>query len=248
MFEQLVQMVKRCLKKMIGRARLTYDELSTVIIKVEGVINSWLLCYVTSDDLNEPITPAHLLSGQRLLSLPDAIYFKDIEDKVTTKQLTRRLLYLNKIIDSFWKRWQNEYLIELRDAHNYMYGRKTSDGTPVKIGEVVLIHDESRPRGLWKLARVENLITGTDNKTRGVVLRTTTDGGRTTCLQRSLQCIYPLEVTGKTKWEKQMHPRAVKWLIVTARVQPWNSDQERAAAIQAHDRAKALVIQEEDSD
>ena len=40
MFEQLVQMVKRCLKKMIGRARLTYDELSTVIIEVEGVINS----------------------------------------------------------------------------------------------------------------------------------------------------------------------------------------------------------------
>ena len=99
---------------MIGRACLTYDELSTVIIEVEGVINSQPLCYVTSDDLDEPITPAHLLSGRRLLSHPDAIYFKDVEDEVTTKQLTRRLLYLNKIIDSFWKRWQIEYLVELK--------------------------------------------------------------------------------------------------------------------------------------
>ena len=63
MFEWLVQMVKRCLKKMIGRARLTYDELSTVIIEVEGVINSRPHCYVTPDDLDQPITPAHLLSG-----------------------------------------------------------------------------------------------------------------------------------------------------------------------------------------
>ena len=89
MFERLVQMVKRCLKKMIGRACLTYDELSTVIIEVKGVINSRPLCYVTSHDLDQPITPAHLLSGKRLLSLPDAIYFKNVEDEVTTKQLTQ---------------------------------------------------------------------------------------------------------------------------------------------------------------
>ena len=118
----------------------------------------------------------------------------------------------------------------------------------MKIGEVVLVHDESRPQGFWKLARVENLITGTDNKTRGVVLRTTTDGGRTTCLQRPLQRVYPLEVTGKTEVRETDAPQSSEVnngdiLSPTLEQRP-----RRAAAIQARDRAKALVIQEEDSD
>ena len=129
-----------------------------------------------------------------------------------------------------------------------MYGRKTSDGTPVKIGEVVLIHDESRPRGLWKLARVENFITGTDNKTRGVVLRTTTDGGRTTCLQRSLQCIYPLEVTGKTKVRETDAPQSSEVNNGDIPSPTLEQRPRRAPAIQVRDRTKALVIQEEDSD
>ena len=39
-FERLVQSVKRCLKKSIGRARLSYDELSTLLIEIESIINS----------------------------------------------------------------------------------------------------------------------------------------------------------------------------------------------------------------
>ena len=39
-FERMVGMTKRCLKKMVGRARLTYDELLTAVIEVEAVINS----------------------------------------------------------------------------------------------------------------------------------------------------------------------------------------------------------------
>ena len=50
-FERMVRMMKRCLKKMIGRAKLTYDELVTAVIEVESVINSRPLSYVTQDDL-----------------------------------------------------------------------------------------------------------------------------------------------------------------------------------------------------
>ena len=39
-FERMVGMTKRCLKKMVGRAKLTYDELLTAVIEVEAVINS----------------------------------------------------------------------------------------------------------------------------------------------------------------------------------------------------------------
>ena len=62
-FECLVRSTKRCLKKMVGRSRLSLDELNTVLAEVEAIINSRPLSYISSDDLEEPLTPSHLLTG-----------------------------------------------------------------------------------------------------------------------------------------------------------------------------------------
>ena len=51
LFERLVGMTKRCLKKIIGKARLSYDELFTAVTEVEGILNSRPLTYVQSDDI-----------------------------------------------------------------------------------------------------------------------------------------------------------------------------------------------------
>ena len=171
-FERMVKMTKRCLKKMIGRARLTYEELNTVVIEVEAVINSRPLSYVTCDDFEQPLTPAHLLTGAVFIqSLPDTVRYQDAEDdfEVTPDQLTKKLKYLNRIIDNFWKRWRTEYLSEVRDSHRY--GAKTSDVVSVNVGDVVLVHDDGKPRGHWKLAFIQKLIIGKDGRTRGAVLR-----------------------------------------------------------------------------
>lgn len=61
-FERLVKSVKRCLKKVVRNARLTYEELLTVLIEVEGVLYSRPLSYVYDDDL-EPLTPSQLVIG-----------------------------------------------------------------------------------------------------------------------------------------------------------------------------------------
>ncbi len=47
-------------------------------------------------------------------------------------------------------------MLELRDAH--CYGHKTSTMDPVGVRDVVLVHDESKPRGFWKLSRVRDLV------------------------------------------------------------------------------------------
>ena len=70
MFESMVHSMKMCLKKAIGGARLSYDELLTVTTQVEATLNSQPLTYMSSEDL-EPIIPSHLLVGIRLLSLPE---------------------------------------------------------------------------------------------------------------------------------------------------------------------------------
>ena len=49
-FERLIKSVKRCLRKIVGQARLTYDEMTTALVEVEGVINSRPLTYVAMDD------------------------------------------------------------------------------------------------------------------------------------------------------------------------------------------------------
>ena len=40
MFERMIRSVKRCLRKTIGRARITYDELLTAIAEGEMILNS----------------------------------------------------------------------------------------------------------------------------------------------------------------------------------------------------------------
>ena len=67
----MVRSTKRCLKKIVGQGKLSYEELLTVIIEVEGIVNSRPILYVSSSDLEEPLTPSHLLIGRRLLNLPD---------------------------------------------------------------------------------------------------------------------------------------------------------------------------------
>ena len=93
-FERMVCSTKRCLKKIIGRAKFTYDELLTSLVKVEMIINSRPLTYVSPDDLQEPLTLAHFLIGRRLLCLPDGIGCGDDPDdkdfSLTHDHLTKR--------------------------------------------------------------------------------------------------------------------------------------------------------------
>ena len=154
-FERLVQSTKRCLRKIIGQAKLSYDELPTALTEVEMVLNSRPLTYVSSTDLEKPLTPSHLLIGRRVMSVPYPIPHDDSDDEVTADQLSRRAKHLNRTLNQFWKRWQNEYLLELREAHRYTKG---TDVAPVEVGDVVVVHSENQPRGFWKLAKIEHTI------------------------------------------------------------------------------------------
>ena len=61
-----VQLTKRCLKKVIGQARLTYIEMQTVLLEIEVVLNSRPLCELYDNDYEDPLTPNHLLFGRKV--------------------------------------------------------------------------------------------------------------------------------------------------------------------------------------
>ena len=195
-FERLIRSVKRCLKKIIGRAKLTHEELLTIVTEVEMIVNSRPLSYVSQEDLDEPITPSHLLIGKRVLSLPDSLCYEDDEEYTVTPQIiSKRLKHLNQMMDKFWRRWRNEYLLELRDAHRYY--SPEGKGAKVAIGDMVVVHSDSKKRGFWNLGRIEELINGQDGFTRGAVVRVYTGQKKSKLLKRSVKHLYPLEVTIK---------------------------------------------------
>ncbi len=129
-FERMVKSTKRCLRKMIGRAHLSMDELLTALAEIEAVINSRPLSYLSPGGVEEPLTPSHLLVGRRLLNLPDHLgCSNDLEDEefsTDSSTLSRRMKHLNTTLNHFWNRWRSEYLSELRETH-YHSTRKISD-------------------------------------------------------------------------------------------------------------------------
>ncbi|CAB3995911.1 PREDICTED: uncharacterized protein LOC106817579 [Paramuricea clavata] len=204
-FERLVGSLKRCLKKTIGKARLSYDELVTAVTEAESILNSRPLSYVSSEDVEEPLTPAHLLSGRRILSLPDRHQEnpedEDFQVDLSTNDLNKRVRYLNDIIEHFWRRWRNEYLVELRNAHKSP--KKTVEKSSVEVGDIVLVHDENHPRSFWRIGRIKELVNSTaDGKSRGAVVQVMSKKGKVTTLRRPLQLLYPMEINCKLAKEE----------------------------------------------
>ena len=65
-------------------SQLTFDELATVLVEVGA------LAYLYSDDIEEPLTPSHLMIGRRLLTLPVGLVQLDDPDYGDHKTVTKR--------------------------------------------------------------------------------------------------------------------------------------------------------------
>lgn len=199
-YERLVGTMKRCLKKSMGKASLKIFEVTTILTEVEATLNSRPLTYPSSDinDLT-PLTPSHFLCGFRIMNLPEVK--RDDEEfiikETTPTVLTNRVKYIEKVMKSFWVRWQKEYLTSLRQNHKIQ--KCAEQKSVVKVGDVVLIH-ENLPRNNWKLGRVEKTFPGIDGLVRVVHVRNS--DGKT--LRRAIERLYPLEICDTSNEDKEV--------------------------------------------
>ena len=193
-FERMVGLMKKCLKKIVGQAVLTQDELLTTITEVEAILNSRPISYISTEDIEEPLTPSHLIIGRRICNLPDITESSDDADfnpKLSTEQLSQRARYLKTVLDNFWRRWRMEYLLELRETHRYANTR-VAQNKVIAVGDIVLVYESSLPRTFWRLAKVEKLIKGTDGEIRGAFIRVKSRNS-STVWKRPIQHLYYLE-------------------------------------------------------
>ena len=65
-FEKIVRSAKTLLRKTLQIAKLTYEELQTVLYEVEQIMNNCPITYYYSDNKESCLTPKHLLYGRTL--------------------------------------------------------------------------------------------------------------------------------------------------------------------------------------
>ncbi|XP_071040007.1 uncharacterized protein [Parasteatoda tepidariorum] len=71
-WERIVQMIKRLLRRVLGKACLTYEEMSTILCDVEAIINGRPLTYISDDSKDLlPITPSMFMQDIRVIGVPD---------------------------------------------------------------------------------------------------------------------------------------------------------------------------------
>ena len=171
---------------------MSEDEIRTIITEIEATLNARPLTYVYSEQMEDILTPSHIIMGRRILNLPD-FNEKCQEDSIIDQQmLTRRMKYLSTLLKDYWHIWSKDYLTSLQEFH---CNRTMRENTAfIKVGDIVVIHEEHVPRNFWRTGKVEQLIVSWDNEIRGAIVKCMTNQGRPVMLNRSVKKLFPLEV------------------------------------------------------
>ncbi|XP_030762208.1 uncharacterized protein LOC115887024 [Sitophilus oryzae] len=180
-WEASIKRAKFHLKHCIGPFSVTFEEFSTILARIEGILNSRPLTPLSCDpnDL-QALSPGHFLIGRPITAIP----YPD----VTQCQVNRldKFRRLQAISQEFWRRWQREYLPELQVRTKW----KRHGSSIINVGKLVLIKDINSPPMSWKLGRVTKLHPGSDGVVRVVDIKTA--NGQ---LRRALSqvCVLPLD-------------------------------------------------------
>ena len=162
--ERVVGLVKSALRGALGSRILTPRQYETVLIEIEGQINSRPLYTKPSQEGPIAVTPFELLGGRALAALPIA--------KVQEEEMKKRIgtvadfKHRFQILKSFRKKFYNQYIAALGPRQKWRELRVQD----VKAGDVVVVKEEDKPHRLWGIAKVKEIIMGRDNLARKVIL------------------------------------------------------------------------------
>lgn len=156
LWEAGVKSIKYHLKRIIT-TNFTFEELTTILCQIEACLNSRPLCPIDDTDSENvnPLTPGHFLIGEPPIVVPSP----DLR-AVKMHNLTR-WQHAQKLLNDFWRRWQEEYLTRLQQRSKW-----TKKDKEFSIGDIVLIKTDNLPPGKWSLGRIIEKHPGADGHTR----------------------------------------------------------------------------------
>ncbi|XP_015124592.1 uncharacterized protein LOC107046482 [Diachasma alloeum] len=160
-WEVAVKSTQHHLRRTIGTSTLTYEEFTTLLTQVEGLLNSRPLCPLTNDPQDtSALTPGHFIIGELLTTVPEPSL-----QQITTDRLNRWQIITQRI-QNFWEHWARECIHRYQQIYRWRHPKNE-----INIGSLVLIMDEREPPAKWPLARVIKIHPGHDHLTRVVTLR-----------------------------------------------------------------------------
>ncbi|UYV61483.1 hypothetical protein LAZ67_1005017, partial [Cordylochernes scorpioides] len=211
-WERLIGMMKQLLFRILGQTSLGYEELSTVMCDVESLMNTRPLTYLTeeSEDL-APLTPSLFLHEVREVGVPDL-------DLIDNQTLSRKYQYIKRVREDLRERFRIEYFGFLRQET-----RRLKTTIPLKVGDMVLIGQESLKRLHWPLARIIQLYPGKDGLVRVAKVKTSS-GDKI----RPIQKLYNLEITPEIRCRDPLTERSpTQEVRLTTEEDPLTSQQEQ---------------------
>ena len=123
---------------------MSFDELSTLLVEVESVVNARPLTYI-SDEVEQSsfvLTPSHLINGFHLQPTANSRHFEIIS---TYESLTRRCRRHKQLLNQFANSWRKDYLLGLHEVHA-TNSRRKGESTAIAIGDIVLLQNDTTKR------------------------------------------------------------------------------------------------------
>ena len=166
--ERLIGVMKNLLKKAMGRASSTYEEILTMLIEIESTINSGPLTYM-SDNYDEGfITPYHLIYGRHM---HEKYYKYNARNEISSDQIREDLSSkITNVKSYFIKRFEDNYITAIQEREYYNQ-RKFKNNKQLVIGDVVLVKKDNLPRISWRKGRIINVVKGVDKVDRGAEIK-----------------------------------------------------------------------------
>ena len=164
LWEAAVKSTKHHLKRVVGKQKLTYEEMATVSCQVEVCLNSRPLGLLTSHspDGMVPLTPGHFLIGRPLQYYPETVIHAD-------PSLLQRWELCQALTQQFWRRWSQEYLQQLQRSSKW---HKQSPN--LKEGDLVMMTDGKVFQAQWTMGKIVATYPGKDGVVRAVDVMTKT--------------------------------------------------------------------------
>ncbi|XP_055840886.1 uncharacterized protein LOC129908443 [Episyrphus balteatus] len=157
--------VKNCkshLRKLGTSSKLTFEEFSTVLARIEACLNSRPISSMSNDSSDLlALTPGHFLRGSPLLAFPE----HNLAD--ANLSLINRWEKVKCLQQQFCRRWKDDYLKELHQRHKWQ-----SPQEDIKLNDLVVVKNENLSSTEWRLGRVVNVHPGPDGRVRVATLRT----------------------------------------------------------------------------
>ena len=191
--ETIVKLLKRGLKRSLGRQLVGIEEFKSLVAESCSVMNDRPLCTDLSPDPRDrtPVSPNKLLFGKQITPLPYGEHhledFNDPSYIPEEKELGRVWKSLAKKLEIFRHQFADDWLMTLRSRHIQDHVQDPAKAADVGEGDLCLIRKENVKRSLWDLATVERIIPSTDAKVRALELRT-----RHGLVTRPLAKVFPL--------------------------------------------------------